>query len=574
MDYIKEYEKWLASDSFDDATKEELKSIQGNEKEIEDRFHKKLDFGTAGLRGIMGAGTNRINKYTILSATQGLANYINKQDVQNKSVAIAYDCRINSDEYAKETASCLAANGIKAYIFDSLRPTPELSYALRKLGCIAGVNVTASHNPREYNGYKVYWEDGAQITPPHDKGIIDEVNKIQDFDECKNISYEEGIKNGLIEEIGKEIDDAYINEIKTQIQDFDLLQQYASKLKVVYTPLNGAGNLFVRRILDEIGITNVYIVKEQENPDGNFPTTPYPNPELNDVFKLALELASEVDADIILATDPDSDRLGAYVKDKDGSYHLLTGNMIGSLIMNYELLNKQEKGLLTDKSYVVKTIVSTNLIDSIANYYNVNLIKVLTGFKYIGEQIKLRLEDNETYEFGFEESYGYLIGTHARDKDAVVSAMAFCEMACYYKSRNMSVYEGLVELYDKFGYIIDGSFSITLAGTEGEKKILQIMETFRNEKISSISNHDVLQFIDYKTGIVTDNIKQETSKTTLPSSNVLYYSLENNSFVCIRPSGTEPKIKIYVGTSAKTKEEATKIRDNIEKEFKTRIDKI
>ena len=536
MDYKEVYEQWIANPYFDEATKEELKSIAEDENEIKERFYMELEFGTAGLRGIIGAGTNRMNIYVVRRATQGLANYIAKVDKKSQGVAIAYDSRHMSPEFAQEAALCLAANGIKAYIFESLRPTPELSFAVRHLGCVAGINVTASHNPPEYNGYKVYWEDGAQITPPHDSGIMGEVKAISDWNTVKTMDKAEAEKAGLFEVIGKEVDDAYMAELKKQVIHMDAIQAEGKNLKIVYTPLHGTGNIPARRILKELGFENVYVVKEQELPDGDFPTVSYPNPEAAEAFELGLKLAKEVDADLVLATDPDADRLGVRVKDKNGEYHDLTGNMSGCLLANYELSQRKAvNGSLPEDGALVKTIVTTNLADAIAKGYNVNLIEVLTGFKYIGQQI-LGFENSGkgTYLFGFEESYGCLIGTYARDKDAIVATMALCEAA-------------MIEMYDQYGYYKDDIKSITLKGIEGLQKIQEIMTTLRQNPPAEFAGHKVTAVRDYKLDEITDLATGEKKPTGLPNSNVLYYELTNDAWVCVRPSGTEPKVKFYYG---------------------------
>ena len=499
MDYREIYEQWLANPYFDEATKEELKGISEDENEIKERFYMDLEFGTAGLRGIIGAGTNRMNIYVVRRATQGLANYIAKVDKKAQGVAIAYDSRHMSPEFAEEAALCLAANGIKAYIFESLRPTPELSFAVRHLGCVAGINVTASHNPPEYNGYKVYWEDGAQITPPHDSGIMGEVKSISDWNTVKTMDKAEAEKAGLFQVIGKEVDDAYMAELKKQVIHMDAIEKEGKNLKIVYTPLHGTGNIPARRILKELGFENVYVVKEQELPDGDFPTVSYPNPEAAEAFELGLKLAKEVDADLVLATDPDADRLGVRVKDKNGEYHDLTGNMSGCLLAEYEISQMKEAGTLPDDGALIKTIVTTNLANDIAKYYNVNLIEVLTGFKYIGEQILgFETTGKGHYCFGFEESYGCLIGTHARDKDAVVATMALCEAVAYYKTKGMSLWDKMTEMYERYGYWLDGVQAITLKGKEGIEKIQNTIEKLRQQVPTEINGYKVLSARDYK----------------------------------------------------------------------------
>ena len=549
MDYREIYEQWLANPYFDEATKEELKGISEDENEIKERFYMDLEFGTAGLRGIIGAGTNRMNIYVVRRATQGLANYIAKVDKKAQGVAIAYDSRHMSPEFAEEAALCLAANGIKAYIFESLRPTPELSFAVRHLGCVAGINVTASHNPPEYNGYKVYWEDGAQITPPHDSGIMGEVKSISDWNTVKTMDKAEAEKAGLFQVIGKEVDDAYMAELKKQVIHMDAIEKEGKNLKIVYTPLHGTGNIPARRILKELGFENVYVVKEQELPDGDFPTVSYPNPEAAEAFELGLKLAKEVDADLVLATDPDADRLGVRVKDKNGEYHDLTGNMSGCLLANYELSQRKAvNGSLPEDGALIKTIVTTNLADAIAKGYGVNLIEVLTGFKFIGQQI-LGFENSGkgSYLFGFEESYGCLIGTYARDKDAIVATMALCEAAAYYKTQGKTLWDAMIEMYEQFGYYKDAIQSVTMKGIEGLQKIQEIMNSLRQNPPTEFAGHKVTAVRDYKADTITDVTTGAVKPTGLPNSNVLYYELTEDAWVCVRPSGTEPKVKFYYG---------------------------
>ena len=549
MEYREKYEGWLSNPYFDENTKDELRSIAEDDNEIKERFYKDLEFGTAGLRGIIGAGTNRMNIYTVRKATQGLANYIMKNGGQAKGVAIAYDSRRMSPEFADEAALCLAANGIKAYVFESLRPTPELSYAVRSLGCIAGINITASHNPPEYNGYKVYWEDGAQITPPHDKGIMDEVEAVTDYNTVKTMGLEEAKKAGLYEVIGQEVDDGYIAELKKQVIHQDSIDAVGKELKIVYSPLHGTGNIPARRILKELGFENVYVVKEQELPDGEFPTVSYPNPEAKEAFELGLALAKEVDADLVLATDPDADRLGVYVKDaKSGEYKVLTGNMSGCLLADYEIGQRKEVSGLPDDGYLIKTIVTSNLADAIAKGYNIGLIEVLTGFKYIGQQILgFETTGKGTYLFGFEESYGCLIGTHARDKDAIVATMALCEAAAYYKTKGKTLWDAMVDMYDKYGYYKDDIQSITLKGIEGLQKIQEILETLRKNPPMEVGGYKVLKVRDYQADTIKDVATGDVTQTGLPTSNVLYYDLTDDAWLCVRPSGTEPKVKFYYG---------------------------
>ena len=549
MDYKEVYEQWIANPYFDEATKEELKSIAEDENEIKERFYMDLEFGTAGLRGIIGAGTNRMNIYVVRRATQGLANYIAKVDKKSQGVAIAYDSRHMSPEFAQEAALCLAANGIKAYIFETLRPTPELSFAVRHLGCVAGINVTASHNPPEYNGYKVYWEDGAQITPPHDSGIMGEVKAISDWNTVKTMDKAEAEKAGLFEVIGKEVDDAYMAELKKQVIHMDAIQAEGKNLKIVYTPLHGTGNIPARRILKELGFENVYVVKEQELPDGDFPTVSYPNPEAAEAFELGLKLAKEVDADLVLATDPDADRLGVRVKDKNGEYHDLTGNMSGCLLANYEISQRKAvNGSLPEDGALIKTIVTTNLADAIAKGYGVKLIEVLTGFKFIGQQILgFEKSGKGSYLFGFEESYGCLIGTYARDKDAIVATMALCEAAAYYKTQGKTLWDAMIEMYEQFGYYKDDIKAVTMKGNEGLQKIQDIMNSLRQNPPAEFAGHKVVAVRDYKADTIKNLETGEVTPTGLPNSNVLYYELTNDAWVCVRPSGTEPKVKFYYG---------------------------
>lgn len=559
MDYREIYESWLNNPYIDEGTKEELRSIAGDEQEIKERFYMDLEFGTAGLRGIIGAGTNRMNPYVVRKATQGLANYIKGVGKADQGVAIAFDSRRMSPEFAQEAALCLAANGIKAYIFESLRPTPELSFAVRKLGCVAGINITASHNPPEYNGYKVYWEDGAQITPPHDSGIMAEVKAISEYSEAtmKTMDKDAAVAAGLYQVIGQAVDDAYMEELKSQVLHMDAIKETAKDLKIVYTPLHGTGNIPARRVLKELGFENVYVVKEQELPDGNFPTVSYPNPEAAEAFELGLRLAKEVDADLVLATDPDADRLGVRVKDKNGEYHDLTGNMSGCLLANYEIEQRKALKGLPEDGALIKTIVTTNMADAIAKYYGVKVIEVLTGFKWIGQQI-LGFEQSGkgTYLFGFEESYGCLIGTHARDKDAIVATMALCEAAAYYKTQGKTLWDAMIDMYEKYGYYKDAIKTVTLKGIEGLAKIQQVMNNLRENPPKKIGDYQVLSFRDYKKDTITDLATGQVKATGLPNSNVLYFDLNDDAWVCARPSGTEPKLKFYYGIKGNSLEDA------------------
>lgn len=552
------YKQWCTDPYFDENTKEELIAIQDNETEIEDRFYRPLEFGTGGLRGVIGAGTNRMNIYTVRQATQGLANYIISQKGQKKGVAIAYDSRMMSPEFAEEAALCLNANGIKTYVFESLRPTPELSFAVRELGCISGIVITASHNPREYNGYKVYWEDGAQITPPHDKNILAEVAKVTSFDQVKTMSKEKAAEAGLFVTIGKEMDDRYMEELKKQSIHPEIIKEMAKNFTIVYTPLHGTGNLPVRRVLKELGFEKVYVVKEQELPDGNFPTVSYPNPESPKAFELALKLAKEVDADIVLATDPDADRLGVYCKDtKTGEYVSFTGNMSGMLIAEYILRERTATGTMPEHPALVETIVTTDMAKALAKNYEVTLIEVLTGFKYIGEQIKFFEQQNSYhYVFGLEESYGCLAGTYARDKDACVAVMMLCEVASWCKKHGKTLWDAMLDMYEKYGYYKEGLATMTLKGMDGAAQIQKMMSDMRKNPPKQLGGFSVLAVRDYKADTRTDLTTGEITKTGLPSSNVLYYELSDNAWCCVRPSGTEPKIKFYFGVVGSSLAEA------------------
>ncbi len=558
MSYKEQYDFWLSDAYFDEATKEELRSIAGDEKEIEDRFYKELEFGTGGLRGVIGAGTNRMNIYTVRKATQGLANYIVKQGGKDRGVAIAYDSRRMSPEFADEAALCLAANGIKAYVFDALRPTPELSFALRTLNCISGIVITASHNPPEYNGYKAYWEDGAQVTAPKDKEIITEVKNVTDYHEVKTMSKEDAMAAGLYQVIGKEIDDAYMVELKKQIIHPEIIKEVADDIKIVYTPFHGTGNVPVRRILSELGFKHVYVVPEQELPDPDFTTLEYPNPEDPKAFTLALKLAKEKNADIVLATDPDADRLGIYALDtKTGEYVPFTGNMSGMLIAEYILRERTATKTMPENPALVTTIVTTNMAGAIARDYDVKFIEVLTGFKFIGEQIKLFEQTGSNhYVFGLEESYGCLAGTHARDKDAVVAVMCLCEVAAWCKKNGITVWDQMLKLYEKYGYYKETQYAITLKGIDGAEKITEMMNKLRNDPPKSFGDLKVKEFRDYDKDVAIDLETGEKKSTGLPRSNVLYFELTNDSWCCARPSGTEPKIKFYMGVKGTSLEDA------------------
>lgn len=573
MNYREQYDFWLKDSYFDEKTKAELQAISGDEKEIEERFYKELEFGTGGLRGVIGAGTNRMNIYTVRKATQGLANYIIKQGGKEKGVAIAYDSRRMSPEFADEAALCLCANGIKAYVFDALRPTPELSFALRYLHCISGIVITASHNPPEYNGYKAYWEDGAQVTAPKDKEIIEEVKAVTDYHSVKTMDKQEAMNQGLYQVIGKEIDDAYMAELKKQIIHPEIIQEMADSLRIVYTPFHGTGNVPVRRILSELGFKHVYVVPEQELPDPDFTTLEYPNPEDPKAFTLALKLAKEKNADIVLATDPDADRLGIYALDtKSGEYVPFTGNMSGMLIAEYILRERTATGTMPENPALVTTIVTTNMASAIAKDYGVKFIEVLTGFKYIGEQIKL-FEQNHSnhYVFGLEESYGCLAGTHARDKDAVVAVMCLCEVAAWCKKQGITVWDQMMNLYRKYGFYKESQYAITLKGIDGSKQIAEMMNKLRNNPPKSFGELQVKEFRDYDMGVTVDLATGENRPSGLPKSNVLYFDLTNDSWCCARPSGTEPKIKFYMGVKGESLSDAEEKLERLTEALKADI---
>lgn len=573
MDYRKEYEFWLENDYFDEETKNELRSISNDEKEIEERFYRDLEFGTGGLRGIIGAGTNRMNIYTVRKATQGLANYIIANDAKDKGIAIAYDSRFMSPEFADEAALCMAANGIKAYVFDALRPTPELSFAVRYLKATAGIVITASHNPPEYNGYKVYWEDGAQVTSPRDIEIINCVKAVTDYETVKTMDKNVAVKEGLYISIGSEIDDAFMAELKKQIIHPEIIKEVADNISIVYTPFNGTGNIPVRRILKEIGFKNVYVVSEQELPDPKFTTLEYPNPEDPKAFTLALELAKEKKADVVLATDPDADRLGIYAYDNiSGEYVPFTGNMSGMLIAEYLLSRKTALGTMPSNPALVKTIVTTNMADDITKAYNVKLIEVLTGFKYIGEQIKWFEEQNTFhYVFGLEESYGCLAGTHARDKDAIVAVMCLCEVAAWCKKNNKTLWDMMIEMYEKYGFYKEALYTITMKGKEGSEQIAAIMEALRANPPKEFAQWKVLEMRDYKSGKTVNPETGEEGETGLPTSNVLYFDLSDQAWCCARPSGTEPKIKFYMGVKGNNLEHANELVNELTEALKAKI---
>ena len=571
MDYKEEYKKWCEDPSFDKETRKELLSIKDDEEEIKDRFYKELEFGTAGLRGVIGMGTNRMNKYTVGKATQGLANYILEQGTQDKGVAISYDSRRMSDEFSLQAALILNANGIKTYLFESLRPVPELSFAVRQLGCTAGIMITASHNPPKYNGYKVYWDDGSQIVAPRDKDIINKVRAISDFKEIKTMNKEDAIKAGLFNIVGKEMDDKYIETLKSKILNPEIVREQGKNLKIVYTPLHGTGNMVAERLLNELGFKNVYVVPEQAKPDGNFPTVDYPNPEDKKAFKLALELAKKVDADVVLATDPDADRLGIYAKDtKTGEYMPYTGNMSALLIAEYRISQMKEKGILPKDGMFITTIVSSDLAKAIAANYGLECIEVLTGFKNIGAVMKKAEENHDkTYVFGFEESYGCLIGDYARDKDGIAAVMSLCEAAAYYRAQGITLWDQMNNIYKKYGYYKEDQVSIVMEGAEGAEKIKEMMTAMRNKDIEKIGKYKVLTFKDVERDYVKDMLTGKEGKTGLPKSNVLYYALEDNCWCCVRPSGTEPKIKLYFGVKGSSAENATeeleKLKDDMVK---------
>lgn len=582
MNYKDEYQQWLTSEVFDEETKAELKAIEGDEKEIEDRFYQELEFGTAGLRGVIGAGTNRMNQYTVGKATQGLANYILKQcDEMGKyngdvpSVAIACDSRHMSPEFSDLAARILSANGIKAYIFESLRPTPELSFAVRYKKCIAGINITASHNPSNYNGYKVYWEDGAQITPPHDSGIMSEVNSVDDYSLIKLMTKEEAMAAGLYVIIGEEVDDKFIEAVKSNILNQEAIDKVGDEVMIVYTPLHGTGNIPVRRVLKEIGFKNVFVVPEQEKPNGDFPTCPYPNPETEQPFELGFKLAKEKNADLLLATDPDADRLGVYVRDNEGEYHPLTGNMSGCLLAYYEIEQKKNKGMLKDDSYIVETIVTSKMAKAAADLFGIETKECLTGFKNIG---RIMLESEQSgkgdYVFGFEESYGCLIGMHARDKDAVVASMALCEAAAYYKTQGKTLWEALLDMYEKLGYYKESTTSVTLAGAQGADQIKAIMNNLRNNSPQQWGEYKVVKVRDYDKDTILDVATGNITPTGLSKSNVIYFDLENDAWICVRPSGTEPKIKFYVGIKGESLEDADKKCEEMSNVINAYVDEV
>ncbi len=570
MEYLKKYNEWLESDEIDEETKNALREIKDNDEEIKDSFYKELEFGTAGLRGIVGAGTNRMNKYTVGKATQGLANYIIKNNGQEKGVVVAYDSRNMSVEFSKLACLILNANGIKTYRFESLRPTPELSFAVRKLNCISGIVITASHNPPKYNGYKVYWEDGAQISNPVDDEITKEVNAIESYSEIKQISEEEATKKGLYNIVGEEVDNAYIEYLKSISLNPEVVKRQAENIKIVYTPLHGTGYKLATRILKELGFNNVYVVSKQAEPDGNFPTVAYPNPEDPAAFKLALELAKQVDADIVIANDPDADRIGLHVKDnKTNEYILFNGNMIGLTVADYLINQKQEKGLLDENTALIKTIVSSNMTDRICEKNNVALFEVLTGFKNIAAKIR-EFEEKNTYKciMGYEESYGCLVGDEVRDKDGIVALMILSEAAAYYREKGLTLWDNMLKLYETYGYYKENQVSIVLEGADGAEKIKAMMEKVRNNPPKQIGKYKVLKFRDYLNGTIKNCETEEIKQENLPKSNVLYFELENDFWCSVRPSGTEPKIKFYIGVKGENIEDATRKLEEVTEEMK------
>ena len=555
--YKEKYQAWLDSTIISEDIKNELRSIK-DEKEIEDRFYKDLEFGTGGLRGVIGAGSNRMNIYTVSQATQGFADYLN-QNFNNPTVAIAYDSRNMSDVFAKAAALTLCANGVKVNLFESLRPTPVLSFTVRHLKCQGGIVVTASHNPKIYNGYKVYDEFGGQVTDDKAGKVISCVNAVSDFSMIKNMDEKEALEKGLLKYIGEEVDKAYVESVKSLTIREDLVKEKAKDLNIIYTPIHGSGNIPVRRVLKELGYEKVNVVKEQELPDGEFPTAPYPNPEKAEVFELALKMAETVKPDIIFGTDPDSDRIGVVVNIGDGEYKVLTGNQTGLLLTDYVLSSMKETGKLPSNGVVIKTIVTTEGARAIANSYGVEIMDVLTGFKYIGEKIhEFEVKKDKTYLFGFEESYGYLAGDFVRDKDAVIASMLIAEMTLYYKSKGMSLYEALLNIYEKHGFYKEELISIELQGKEGQEKIAACIDGLRNEKISEVEGNKVATRYDYKLSEEEDLINGKELKINLPKSNVLKYILENGSSFVVRPSGTEPKMKIYLAVKGTRLEDAEK----------------
>lgn len=558
MDDRKRFEEWCSNPYFDEETRKELEAVAGDEEEIRDRFYRDLEFGTGGLRGVIGAGTNRMNRYTVRKATQGLANYMLKQNGAELGVAIAYDSRCKSEVFALEAAACLNGNGIHTYLYSRLTPTPMLSYAVRRLGCMAGIVITASHNPAEYNGYKVYWADGAQITAPRDREIIGEVQNVTDFRKVNRMDMEEAKKQGLFHLIDDEMEEAYLEDLKKLVLHPEAISQMASRLKIVYTPLHGTGNRPVQKILAKLGFEQIYVVREQQEPDGAFPTVSCPNPEDSNAFAMALKLAQEVDADLVLATDPDADRLGVYAKDAvTGEYHSFTGNMSGVMLCHYLLSQRKSMGILPKNGAVVKTIVTSRMAEPVAAEFGMKLVEVLTGFKYIGEQIKYFEEQGTySYQFGFEESYGCLVESCVRDKDAVSAVMSLCEAAAYYASKGSSLWEQMMKLYERYGYYREGLVTKTLKGAEGAERIRIMMEQMRANPPRELGRFAVEEIADYQSGIIRRMVDGTERSTGLPVSNVLRYSLAEDAWCCMRPSGTEPKIKYYFGVKGASEEDA------------------
>lgn len=558
MDINALYNEWLEKADADPDLKVELENIKGNDDEILDRFYRSLEFGTAGLRGVIGAGTNRMNVYTVGRATQGLADYLN-DNYDSPSVAIGYDSRIKSDYFSKESAEILAANGIKVYIYDELEPTPCLSYAVRKLKASGGIIITASHNPAKYNGYKCYNSKGYQMTDDEAAQTYEYIKKVDYFTGIKKVDFDSALSDGKIEYIGEKLIESFLDEVQKQCLNSDIVRK--ADLKVIYTPLNGTGNKPVRKILDRIGVKNVYVVPEQEKPDGNFPTCPFPNPEIKQVFELGLEMNKEIGADILLATDPDCDRVGIAVPDDSGKLVLMSGNEVGAMLLNYILSQKKEKGLLSDNSIAVKSFVSTDLAEVIAKKYNCKFKNLLTGFKYIGELVTNLEAEGRASDFvmGFEESYGYLAGTHARDKDAVVASMLICEMAAYYKTKNMNLVDVMESLYEEFGFYANVVESYTFEGASGMEKMASIMDGLRTNAPSKIAGYDVVSVSDYEASKTVFANGRADEEIELPKSNVLAYGLTDGNKLIVRPSGTEPKIKAYITAVGKSREEADSI---------------
>ena len=555
--YRQQYEKWLNSNKLSDSEKEELASISGNEDAIKERFYTSLEFGTAGLRGKMRVGTNAMNAHTVAQATQGLSNLIIKEARQNDGVVIAYDSRNNSELFAKISASVLAANGIKAYIFDELRPTPELSFALRELRCVAGINITASHNPKEYNGYKAYWEDGAQLPPEHAKTVSSYIEKIDIFNDVKLVDFDNAVADGAITVLDQDMDEKYLAAVMAQLVNPKAIENVADKLQIVYSPLHGTGYRLIPDILARCGVEHLYVVPEQMEIDGNFPTVEKPNPEYPEVFELGIEIANSVGSTLVIATDPDADRVGVVTKNTNGDFVTISGNQMGALLIDYIITAYEETGKMPNNPYAVKTIVSTELVSKICEAHNVKLHNVLTGFKFIGEVIKNyeQAGADAAYLFGFEESYGYLKGTYARDKDAVVATMLICEMTAFYHAKGMTLFDALNGLYEKYGYYLEANQELYMEGIDGKEKMAALMDTLRNNAPESIANYKIVQISDYLKSTILNKITNEVSDTNLPSSNVISFKMENGDVIVARPSGTEPKIKFYYLLSGTSKEE-------------------